>query len=289
MKLTEMIEVVKDFESENHTRILVGFAVASMIGSVICAFKGGSVAADILKARKLKQEENFNRVTADEISKPEYEELEKTERNDTIVSVAKAVAPALGLAAISAFLMIKAQKDNESIIESLGVSLAASKVANDKLLKSLKAQKEAEKEIVGRDKAVRIQDKATLAKSTVDGNVIKAPSEDDPNVEHLKGGSILYYDVVCDHYFWGPPGIVDRAVATATLIASSEMSVGVNEFYDAMGASYNPKFGDMFGWTADDITANGIPVSKTSCLTEDGRPAVCIDYDFRILPFTQLS
>ena len=279
MKLMDILDTLKDFEVENHTRILTGCAAAAMIGAVLCAFKAGSVAADIIKERKRRSEADWHEVEQNSIAKEDYEERQKQTNKDTMVKIGKAVGPAVGLAGVSLLLMIKAQKDNESVIESLGVSLAASKVANDKLLETVKAQRSAEEKLLGEPKAKDVSEETTKQKIGSD----RVPDPDPISLEHLKGGGVLYYDLVMDKYFEGPLGIVDKGISECTITAIQDMAVSVNEFYDAVGSNFHPKFGDILGWRAEDIGPNGILISKTSMLTESGRPCVCLDYDFHLL------
>ncbi len=279
MKLPEVIDIVKNFEADNHTRILTGCAAAAMIGAVLCAFKAGSVVADIIKGRKRESENELLDLQDGRVTKESFDIQQKENNKKTIVKVAKTVAPAVGLAGVSLLLMIKAQKDNESVIESLGVSLAASKVANDKLMETVKAQKSAEEKLLGEPKAKAVQEETVKEKLGSD----RVPDPDPINLEHLKGGGVLYYDLVMDKYFEGPLGIVDKGISECTITAIQDMAVSVNEFYDAVGSNFHPKFGDILGWRAEDIGPNGILISKTSMLTESGKPCVCLDYDFHLL------
>ena len=279
MKLPQIIDILKNFEADNHTRILTGCAAAAMIGAVLCAFKAGSVVADIIKERKHRSEEELLELQSGGITKEAFESLQKDNNKQTIVKVAKTVAPAVGLAGVSLLLMIKAQRDNESVIESLGVSLAASKVANDKLMETVKAQKIAEEKLLGEPKAKAVSEEATKQKIGSD----RVPDPDPLNMEYLKGGGVLYYDCVMDKHFDAPLGIVDKGQSECTITAIQDMAVSVNEFYDSIGSNFHPKFGDILGWRAEDIGPNGIPISKTSMLTESGVPCICLDYDFHLL------
>lgn len=279
MKLPQVIDIIKNFESDNHTRILTGCAAAAMIGAVLCAFKAGSVVHEIIKERKHESEFELRYLQNGTITKEVFDIQQKENNKQTIVKVAKSVAPAVGLAGVSLLLMIKAQKDNESVIESLGVSLAASKVANDKLLETVKAQKTAEEKTLGEPKAKAVQEEAVKEKLGSD----RVPDPDPLNMEYLKGGGVLYYDIVMDKHFEGPLGIVDKGISECTITAIQDMAVSVNEFYDAIGSNFHPKYGDILGWRAEDIGPNGILISKTSMLTESGRPCVCLDYDFHLL------
>lgn len=279
MKLPQFIDILRDFEADNHTRILTGCAAAAMIGAVLCAFKAGSVVADIIKERKHRSEDELLELQNGGITKEAFESLQKENNKKTIVKVAKTVGPAVGLAGVSLLLMIKAQRDNESVIESLGVSLAASKVANDKLLETVKAQKAAEEKLLGEPKAKAVQEEAVVEK--LNSDTVKDP--DPMNMEYLKGGGVLYYDLVMDKYFEGPLGIIDDALAKCSITAIQDMAVSVNEFYENCESDFRPKFGDILGWRAEDIGPNGIPMSKTSRLTDSGRPCVVLDYDFHLL------
>lgn len=280
MKLPQVIDILKNFEAENHTRLLTGCAAAAMIGAVLCAFKAGSVVSDIVEERKHRAENELVELQNGGMTKESFDEMQKQNNQQTIMKIGKAVAPAAGLATVSLLLMIKAQRDNESVIESLGVSLAASKVANDKLMETVKAQKAAEEKLLGEPKAKAVQEETTAQKMGSD--VVKDP--DPLNLEHLKGGGVLYYDCVMDKYFEAPLGIVDDAIAKCTITAIQDMAVSVNEFYDNCDSDFRPKFGDVLGWRAEDIGPNGILMSKTSRLTESGRPCVVLDYDFHLLP-----
>ena len=279
MKLSEVMEALTTFESENHTRILVACGVAAMIGAVASAFVGGSNAGKVLKERKRKGDEKLAKLQSNEITKEDYDKAVKADNKAAAIDICKSLAPAVGLGIVSAVLEIKAQKDNESVIESLGLSLAASKVANDKLMKTISSQRDAEKKLLGEAKAKEVREETTRSK--IQDGVFHASRS---GVEQINGGGVRHYDVVMDYEFDAPMGTVDMAMAKLTVQASTEFEAAVNDFYDLMGSRFHPKVGDILGWVADDITANGIPISKTSILTDDGTPAICIDYDLHFLP-----
>ena len=190
------------------------------------------------------------------------------------------MTPSAISAGASVFLMLKAQQTNEGIIKGLSVQLAASQMANKKAIESLSLRKKVEEDLIGKSKTQDISERTTKERA----GVIAEPDPNDINVEHIGTGGVLHYDLVMDKYFYAPIGTVDRGIGIITIQITREMFAAINEFYSVIGSRWNPKLGDILGWSVDDLGPNGVPITKTPMLTENGTPVVCLDYEVHICP-----
>lgn len=279
LNIGELLGSLKSFEMENHTRILTGASIVCTVGAVLWSLKGGCKARDIVEQYKQKNSENLERLKNSEIPQIAYEEDKKDAMTECAKGIAFAIAPSVVLTAASIIFAVKAQTDNEHTIETLTTTLAAAKIANNKAIESLKLRDKKELEVLGNAKSQEIREEVVKDKV----GSIEAPDPNDALVEHTGKGETLCYDPFLDKFFFSSYEGIGQAIVRSSADIRDEMDLTVGDFYRELGLKRIPDMANYLGWRVENCDRGMLPITRTSMLTDDGRPCICLDYDVSLL------
>lgn len=136
---------------------------------------------------------------------------------------------------------------------------------------------------IGEKKENRLQDE--IAQDRVTKN---PPSESGLNIIQTRFGNILFMDSFSGRYFYSSYEQIERAKIIIAQIAQKEMSVSLNDFYDALEIP-TIEGGKLLGWdicqVEDKIFEPVIPiVTNRTCKTPTPEQLPCTIIDYEIEP-----
>lgn len=115
-------------------------------------------------------------------------------------------------------------------------------------------------------KAIDVQD--SIAERHVKEN--PPPSSE---VLVVSTGDVLCYDDLSGRYFTSNVETIRRAMNDVNAQCINEVYASLNDFYSRIGLS-RTAMGEEVGWSTDRM----LDIHFTTTMTEDGRPAICLNY-----------
>lgn len=132
-------------------------------------------------------------------------------------------------------------------------------------VESAKEYEDKVKEMFGEGKEKKVRD--SIAQDRVTANP-------DTNATFIPEGMVKCYDEYSGRYFASTPEKIRKVQNDLNHTLISEMWVSVNDLYYELGMN-RTKDGDEKGWNTDRL----IEIDFSSCLDENGKPCLVIDYD----------
>lgn len=241
--VTNFFKGIKAAASDHAPEILTGLGVAGMITTVVLAVKATPKALDLIEDAEEEKGEVLTRV-------------------ETVKVAWKPYIPAAVTGVVSTACLIGAS--------SVSVRRNAALTAAYQLSTTALAEyKEKVVETIGEKKEKAIHDK--MAQDKVDNN---PPSKNE--IIFTGGGDTLCLDALSGRYFKSDKNKIEKAVNSLNfrMTGGMEMSISLNEFYDAIGLSRLP-MGEELGWRTD---KGLIDLHYGAVLTADNEPCMVIEH-----------
>lgn len=282
MKLGEIVTNLRGFETENHARILVGFAIASTVGAAAWGVKAGFTARKVIDQYKKETADNFDDVKEGRITEEDYAKARQALNRSCAKDLGKLTIPLLVMTGTSIVCMVKAQKTNESVIATFAGAAAASKFANDKAMETLKLQREKEIDILGDSKAQEVQE-AVVKEKAEQYPVATVPQYGLGGIRTTGHGSIPTYDSFMGVWYLSSYEWNSAAFIALSSDLQQEMYVTVAELYSQLEVQDIPEIANMLGWHPDDCVRGVLPVRQVPMMSDGGVLYIRLDYDVHFI------
>lgn len=240
-----LVNKTKYFLGKHSPEILTGLGITGMITSTVLAVTATPKALKIIENKKKELE-------TDELS-----------ISETIKVAWKPYIPAFSTSIISAACIIFASRVNYKRNAALATAYSLSE-------RTLSHYREKVIETIGEKKEKAIRDKV---------------NQDELNKNKIKGSQViitnndtLCMDTISGRYFKSDMESIKQTINKLNRRLTYENYISLNEFYGEIGLD-NVKNGELLGWNID---SGLIEPTFSTCLTEDGRP--CIVLDFMVEP-----
>lgn len=244
--LTGVLNSVSKFTSKHAPEILTGLGIAGMISTTVLAVRATPKAMRILEDKKAELKTS------------------KLPKMEIVKSCWKCYAPAVLTGIVSTTCLIGASSVNARRYAALTTAYKLSETA-------LTEYREKVVETIGNKREQSVRDK--VAAEVVEKNPVSTSE-----VVITGNGESLCFDPMSSRYFMSSIEKIHKAVneINRDMIQHIFGSASLNDFYDHLGIP-RTDVGDILGWNVDNILEIGI----SSHVTDDGRPAVVIDYHTR--------
>lgn len=257
MKLMELVNNLKGFESRNRTELLTVTAIFTMWGGFYLAYKAGPKAEKIIEKRK-----------------KEFKEVDSADKKgklvvakDFVKDIAPVVGPPIALGLLSTGCSVKAYSESSKKIAILSAAYTMTNTA-------LHEYKNKAREVLGDSKAQQVRE--AISKDHLER--AKAPEEGSLDITPTGLGNSLCYDEYTDRYFYASAESIGQAIVRLGYRIQSEMWIALNEFYQEL--NLRPcKMGNDLGWSIDDTDCGRIPIYYTAILTDNNTPCLCVQFD----------
>lgn len=243
-KLTGLFNNLGTAVRKHSPEILTGLGIAGMVGTTVLAVKATPKAIRLI----------------DEMKEEKAELEEEVTKMDCVKTAWKCYIPAAITCAASATCLIGASSVNAKRNAAITAAYEISRTA-------LSDYKEAVVETIGEKKAKEVQE--TVAKKQVENT-----EAIEQHIILTEEGDTLCYDTISGRYFKSDSNKLDRAQNELNRRLMDEMYISLNEFYYELGLPQT-KIGNELGWS---VNEGLIELSKSSILTEDGKPCLVVDY-----------
>lgn len=245
MKLNSLINRIKDETVKRSPEILVAAGIASMISATVFAIQ------DTPKVTKLLKDKEETKKAP----------LETEEKVKIIVPgyLRTIVASGIGVACIVGASSIRLHRN---------AVLTAAYTMSETALKNYTKKAE---EIVGKEKADEIREKAQADAQLAVPQPVKAKSND---VIIIDDDCIKCYDSLTGRYFPSNKNLIEKAVNEMNRLMRDECFMSENDWFNMIGLD-SVLLGDDLGWSID---TGYLDISYSSRLDEKGNPALVIGY-----------
>lgn len=245
MKFVKLINAFKDATVKHSPEILVAVGIASMVSATVFAIQ------DTPKVMKL-------------IAEKEETQTEPLEIEDKIKIVVPGylrtiVASGVGVACIIGASSIRLHRN---------AVLTAAYTMSETALKNYTKKAE---EIVGKEKADEIREKAQADAQLAVPQPVKAKSND---IVIIDDDCIKCYDSLTGRYFPSNKNLIEKAVNEMNRLMRDECFMSENDWFNMIGLD-SVLLGDDLGWSID---TGYLDISYSSRLDEKGNPALVVGY-----------
>ena len=260
-QITLVCQKVGQFTIRNGPTILTISASVGVVTTAITSAKAGTKAAGVL------------------------EELEySSKQKPTMVDKAKKVVPYAIPPTICCAATIACIIGAHKMHIHREAALAAAYTILDNRYKKYREQVISE---IGEKKENRLKDQAAQQR------VNDTYCESGLNIIQTRFGDILFMDSFSGRYFRSSYEQIERAKIAIASIAQKEISVSLNDFYDALEIPLI-EGGKILGWNicdvADETFSNVIPiVTNRTCLTPTPEKLPCTIVDYEIEPIVDFD
>ena len=239
--LSNLFNSVSTFTNKHAPEILTGLGIVGMTTTTVLAVKATPKALRILEEKKAK-EPNISKV-------------------EIVKSCWKCYAPAVITGVVSTACLIGASSVSARRYVALTTAYKLSETA-------LSDYREKVVDTIGEKKEQTIRDK-------VAADIIQKKPVSNSEVLISGNGDSLCFDPMSSRYFTSSIEKIHKAVNEINRQMLQDIcgSASLNEFYDELNIP-RTEVGDILGWNTDNLLDIGI----SSHITDDGRPAVVIDY-----------
>lgn len=243
--LRSTANTVLEFGKKNAPQILTGLSIAAGIGATAFSIKGTIKAVRLIDKKKAE------------------EKKEKLTVGETVKTVWPCYIPTFVLTGVSVFSGLKSldisQGREAAAIAALQMTKTAFKEYQDKT-----------KETIGEKKESAIRD--AIMEDKVKNN---PPKESE--ILYTNRGNTLCLDAYTGRYFKSDKTKIEQAANEINRRLLIESSISLNEFYYLLGLP-TCECGDDNGWRMDTYDKL-LEIRFSSCLTPDGEPVLCMEYD----------
>jgi hypothetical protein len=241
--LSSILNSVSKFTSKHTPEILTGLGIAGMVSTTVLAVRATPKAIRILEDKKA------------ELNTPKLPKIE------VVKSCWKCYTPAILTGIVSAACLIGANSVNARRYAALTTAYKLSETA-------LTEYREKVVETIGTKKEQTVRDK-------VAAEVVQKNPVSNSEVIVTGNGESLCFDPMSSRYFMSSIEKIHKAVNEINrgMIQHILGSASLNDFYDELNIA-RTEVGDILGWNTDNL----LEISISSHITDDGRPAVVIDY-----------
>ena len=240
IRLTRYAGVARKLVSDNSPAILTAVAVVGVVTTAVLVGKAAP------KAHQDIQNEKSERT--DEVTLVDQVRLTYHYYIPAAISGAATIACIIGANTVST-------RRSAALASAVGLSELAFKEYRDKVV-----------EHIGEKKETKIHD-------DVMQDIVSRNPVSESQVIVTGGGRSLFRDNYSKTYFESDMESVRRAVNDINEQIFGHDYASLNDFYNRMGVPASTMGNDV-GWTH----TNKLEVRYSSCLTEDGRPCVTLDY-----------
>ena len=233
---------VKGIVNKNAPQILAGVGVLLGVGAVCEAVHATTKAVKTVEEKK---EESEDKLTKVEIVKATW----------------KHYVPTACLAASSAACAIGSVHISMRRLASMTLAYTMSE-------KSFKEYKDKAKEFLGEKKEEELR-------GSIDHDQITANPPQKDLIRRARGGVTLCLDKFSGQYFYSDADTIRRVCNELTKYMFADYFVSFNDYCSSLDLEMT-KFGDDFGWNAND--GDIIEPEFTSTLTPEGAPVLVVDF-----------
>lgn len=233
---------VKGIVNKNAPQILAGVGVLLGVGAVCEAVHATTKAVKTVEEKK---EESEDKLTKVEIVKATW----------------KHYVPTACLAASSAACVIGSVHISMRRLASMTLAYTMSE-------KSFKEYKDKAKEFLGEKKEEELR-------GSIDHDQITANPPQKDLIRRARGGVTLCLDKFSGQYFYSDADTIRRVCNELTKYMFADYFVSFNDYCSSLDLEMT-KFGDDFGWNAND--GDIIEPEFTSTLTPEGAPVLVVDF-----------
>lgn len=245
MKKSNLIEFVKAAQitvKKHSPEILTGIGVAGMVTTTILAVNATPKALRLL-------------------NEAEEEKKEPLTRTEVVKTAWKPYIPAVLTGTLSIGCLIGAQSVSVRRLTAVSTAYKLSETA-------LTEYREKVAETIGKKKEKTVREK--VIKEKMDKN----PASSSKVIVTDKGET-LCYDAIFDRYFKSDHDRIRKAENIINKQLIDEGYVSLNDFFGELGLGYTT-LGNELGWALEDGLIN---LELSSQLTDDGKPALVVDYN----------
>ena len=241
-----LVNKTKYFIGKHSPEILTGLGITGMLTSTVLAVTATPKALRLIENKK-------KELKTDELTTVE-----------TIKAAWKPYIPAVSTSVASIACLICASRVNYKRNAALATAYSLSE-------RTLSHYREKVIETIGEKKEKAIRDKVN--QEEVEKNKLQSSQ-----VIIAAGGDTLCMDSMSGRYFKSDMESIKQAVNKLNRRLTYENYISLNEFYGEIGLN-DVRNGELLGWNID---SGLIEPTFSTCLTEDGRP--CIVLDFMVEP-----
>lgn len=229
--------------------ILVSVGITGMFCSVAMTVKATSKSIDDLEDAGI-----------------EKEDIKHTSAKTVIKTVWKNYIPTASMAVASTACIVSATVMKNNRHAALMAAYALSE-------KALEDYKETAEEFLGHKKATELKEQVAIKKAESD------PVSSNEVIVTQKGMQ-LCYDAHAGRYFLSDIDIIKRSIETLRSRLQTDNYVTLNDFYELLGLQPT-EIGYSVGWEYYGDVLERLPeVFFGSCIADDGRPAIVMEYDY---------
>ena len=239
--LSNFFSSVSNFTSKHAPEILTGLGIVGMTATTVLAVQATPKALRILEERK-KEEPNISKI-------------------EIVKSCWKCYVPAVVSGIVSTACLIGASSVSARRYVALTTAYKLSETA-------LTEYRDKVVETIGEKKEQNIRDK-------VASDIVKKTPVSNSEVFITSNGESLCFDPMSSRYFTSSIEKIRKAVneINRQMLQHICGSASLNDFYDELDIPHT-EVGDILGWNTDNL----LDIDISSHISEDGRPAVVIDY-----------
>lgn len=245
--LKGLINKSKYFVGKYSPEILTGLGITGMITSTVLAVKATPKALNLIENKKKENDQSTE---------------EALPLIDVVKTTWKVYIPSFTTGVISIACIISASRKNYKRNAALATAYSLSE-------RTLSHYREKVIETIGEKKEKNIRDKVN--QEQLDNN--KKPK--DSQIIIATNSDTLCMDAMSGRYFKSDMETIKQVVNKLNRRIAYENYISLNDFYNEIGLS-DVKNGELLGWNID---SGLIEPTFSTCLSEDGRPCIVIDFD----------
>lgn len=245
MKFAKLINTFKDATVKHSPEILVAVGIASMVSATVFAIQDTPKVMKLIAEKEETQTEPLEIEDKVKIMVPGY--------------IRTIVASGVGVACIIGASSIRLHRN---------AVLTAAYTMSETALKNYTKKAE---EIVGKEKADEIREKAQADAQLAVPQPVKAKSND---IVIIDDDWIKCYDSLTGRYFPSNKNRLEKAVNEMNRLMRDECFMSENDWFNMIGLD-SVLLGDDLGWSID---TGYLDISYSSRLDEKGNPALVVGY-----------
>lgn len=245
MKFAKLINTFKDATVKHSPEILVAVGIASMVSATVFAIQDTPKVMKLIAEKEETQTEPLEIEDKVKIMVPGY--------------IRTIVASGVGVACIVGASSIRLHRN---------AVLTAAYTMSETALNNYTKKAE---EIVGKEKADEIREKAQADAQLAVPQPVKAKSND---IVIIDDDCIKCYDSLTGRYFPSNKNRLEKAVNEMNRLMRDECFMSENDWFNMIGLD-SVLLGDDLGWSID---TGYLDISYSSRLDEKGNPALVVGY-----------
>lgn len=258
MKFATLFDNLKTYVKKEAPKLLTGFAIGGLIGSVIAAWKAGPKAKKILEERRRDLQD----------VKPDDKEAKRAVTKETVKKMIPVVLPTFVMVLATGACIIGSHTVSSKRLAVLSAAYAISEKTvgelNDKMV-----------EVLGEKKTRAVKD------AIIQDKVGSTPKDELGNIIVPGNSTVWCKDLYSGRMFRSNAERIKQAIVALSYDLVSDMYVSLNDLYDKIDSPDLPRIplGDDVGWNIDNVRDGKLPIVVSALLTDDGQPCLCVEYD----------